>query len=39
MVRILRVYDMIYRMYGNRMGGVYRIFDRRRLDLGSIERS
>ena len=39
MARILRVCDMIYRMCGNRMGGGYRIFDRRKLDLGNIGRS
>ena len=38
MARILRVYDMIYRMYGTRKGGGYRISDRMKLDLGNIGR-
>ena len=38
MARILQVYDMIYRMCGTHMGGGYRIFDRKRLDLANIGR-
>jgi hypothetical protein len=38
MARILRVYDMICRMYGIHMGGGYRIFDRRKLDLENTGR-
>jgi len=38
MAHILQVDDMIYRMYGNHMEGVYRISDRKILDLENIER-